>query len=497
MIRKSIITLICILPLTALAQASRLGENVQYSASLNASTSTGEVAPLWFTANRYGLGTDNTSFGYLRAGIQRNIEDDSLRNWKIGYGADLVGSTGMDRNIVLQQLYTDIQWKKILLSIGQKERQMEFKNNELSSGAMTSGINARPLPQIRLEIPEYISIPGTKGWIGLKAHLAFGIYTDNKWQKEFTQQIGTYSANSLYHSKALFLKIGNEQKFPLSLSGGLEVCSQFGGEIWGVYSSDGMSIDPHQKIGWGLKQFSNALFFGGDDITDGDFSNRAGNQLGSWHARLDYKGSGWKAGLYIDHFFEDESQLFWQYGWKDMLIGLEVNLPKNRIINTLVYEHIGTKDQSGPVYHDATDNLPTQMSGSDEYYNHGLYGAWQHSGMTMGNPLLLSPLYNKGEIYVFHNRINAHHIGLSGQPCNELSWRMLYTHEKSWGTYLFPLLNPMKGNFLLAELTYSPKKLNGLSITGSYGHNDGELLGNSNGAMLTIKYQGAFNKKKQ
>ena len=109
----------------------------------------------------------------------------------------------------------------------------------------------------------------------------------------------------------------------------------------------------------------------------------------------------------------------------------------------------------------------------------------------MGNPLLLSPIYNvkgRNEIYCNHNRIRAHHIGASGEPFRFLSWMFQYSHVKSLGTYQQPLIDPQEGNFLLAEVTYKFRKVKGLAVGLAYGHNSGSLLGRSNGARLTVSY---------
>ncbi len=484
--------------LTCSAQISRLGQDVEYTATLQGTAGTGDVAPFWFTNNRYGLGAIENNSGLLRANLHRNVEADSLRHWRFGYGADVVGAINHDNKFILQQLYADVQWKMLRLSVGQKERPLEFKNQELSSGALTSGINARPLPQIRLEMPDFWAIPRTGYWFAFKAHIAYGAFTDSKWQRKFTQGTSHIrSSKSLYHSKALFLRIGNTDKFPLTLSGGIEMSCQFGGEAWNLQDRDDHQgeFDPHQNMGHGLKQFWQALIPSGSDANDGNFKNVAGNQLGSWHTRLDYKGKNWGASFYMEHFFDDHSQMFLQYGWKDMLYGLEVQLPKNPVVGTILYEHVGTMDQSGPIYHDATSVLPVQISGTDDYYNHHIYGAWQHAGYIMGSPLLLSPIYNSdGKITMRHNRINAHHIGMTGNPISELGYRFIFTHERSLGTYGRPLNNPCKGNFFLAEATYTPSQLKGLSLALSYAQNGGDLLGKSKAAMLTIQYSGWIKK---
>ena len=187
--------------------------------------------------------------------------------------------------------------------------------------------------------------------------------------------------------------------------------------------------------------------------------------------------------------------MFWQYGWKDKLWGFELTPPENPFLSNLVVEFVGTMDQSGAIYHDRTATIPEQISGCDQYYNNHIYGAWQHAGFVMGNPLLSSPIYNdrfgmSHNLMVYHSRIRASHLGLSGQPSSQLGWRILYTHEKSLGSYNAPTPDPQKANFLLLELTYKPRRLQGLALTASYGHNDGKILGDSNAAMLSVAYSG-------
>lgn len=148
--KQFLILLLTILPLTAGAQISRLGKDIYYEGSVTGAFSNGDFAPFWFTSNRYGLSSHKNNYGYLRGGFHRDVMSDSLRNWRIGYGADLAVAVGMgSKHFIVQQLYTDIQWKALRLSLGQKERPLELKNQALSSGAMTTGINARPLPHLQ------------------------------------------------------------------------------------------------------------------------------------------------------------------------------------------------------------------------------------------------------------------------------------------------------------------------------------------------------------
>lgn len=494
--RYTIIVFMCLLltPIGVWCQSERLAENVQYGFSLRGTSGGGDNAPFWFTNNRYGLGPVRNHTVQARAYIKRDAETDSLRFWRVGYGADVAAGYGNQSEFCIQQAFLDVQWKMIRLSMGQKQRASELKNEELSTGGMTLGINARPLPQVRLETPDFWIVPGTKEWFAVKAHIAYGIYTDNRWQRNWNAGTSNlYTQNSLYHSKALLMKFGNENKFPLTLKFGLEMACQFGGKGYNEIGYTGERLD--QAVSLGNNPLK-ALVPSGGDVNDDAFSNATGNHVGSWHFRLDWTTKNWSVGGYMDHFFEDQSQMFVQYGfWKDMLLGIEINLPKNRYLSTLVYEHVGTMNQSGPIYHDATPENPQQISANDAYYNNHVYGSWQHGGFVMGNPIILSPMYNKymgmeGMLHNYFNRANAHHIGLKGNPTPWLSWRALYTYEKNLGAYDLPVKDPLEGHFLLLEASYKPKKLKGLGFTLAYGHNHGSLLGKANSVMLTVSWDG-------
>lgn len=501
--RNAVCIVVCLLlmPLRLVSQTDRLGKDIRYGISLRGTSGGGDNAPFWFTNNQYGLGPIDNHSLLFRSYVKREVETDSLRHWRIGYGADMAVGKGIQSTFAVQQLFLEVQWKNLRLSLGQKQRPSEFKNEELSTGGMTLGINARPIPQVRLEIPDFLIVPGTKGLFAVKAHIAYGKYTDSRWQREWCEESASpYTRGSLFHSKSLFMKIGNEKRFPLTLKWGLEMACQFGGKGYNLKNYNDEKLVQGVSLG---RNIVDSFFPGGEDVNDDSFSNAAGNHLGSWHFRLDWTAKNWSVGGYMDHFFEDHSQMFVQYGlWKDMLLGIEMNLPENPYLSCVVYEHVGTMNQSGPIYHDATEENPLQISANDAYYNHHVYGSWQHGGFVMGNPVILSPLYNEymgmkdgymwmgGLLNSCFNRADAHHVGLKGNPSPRLSWRVLYTYEKNLGSYDYPVKDPLEGHFLLLEATYRLKKTRGLGVTASYGHNHGSLLGNANGATLTVAWDG-------
>ena len=486
----SILLIMCS-PLAMCAQHRSLTDSLHYRAELQTTLSTGDNSPLWLNANKYGLSSLKTANGYLRGAIERPLSVDDGRKWGIGYGADIAVAAGFTSTLIVQQAYVEGRWLKGTLTVGAKEYPMQLKNQMLSSGSQTLGINARPVPQVRLALPDYWTIPGTKNWLALKGHIAYGKTTDDKWQKDFKSPQCRYTEGTLYHSKAGYLKIGPGN---LTAELGLEMACQFGGTshlyedgVEKVYENDG-----------GLKAFKNALIPGGTDVTDGNFKNSEGNQLGSWVARINYDQPSWNLGVYADQFFEDNSMMFhvnksgdkyFWYDFKDWLLGAELKLKNVSWINDIVVEYLYTKYQAGPVYHDHTSNVGYQISGRDNYYNHHLFTGWQHWGQVMGNPLYLSPLYNTdGHIEVEHNRFVAWHLGFCGSPISKLNYRVLASWQKSYGSYYYLPEKPMENLSCMAEADYVLQ--GGWSIKGAVAADFGKLRGDNFGFQLSIIKRG-------
>lgn len=489
--------------LGASAQVSRLGEGVNYNVEFSQNGASGDVAPLWLTANRHGLMSVENSAGYLRAGIDRKTETDSTHRWKFGYGLDLAMPYDHSAHFAVQQLYGEVQYRKFRISLGSKERSQIFKNDALSSGDMLTSVNARPIPQLRAELADWWDFTGRAHFMAFRGFASYGMMTDGRWQEDFVggEASGRVFAKKVfYHTKAGFFKVGDERRFPLTGTFGLEMTAMFGGEVWNLGDRAGTGnedFESHQKMSHGFRDFLDAFIAGGSDSNDGAFANAAGNQLGSWKFTVNWVTPTWGLHAYMDHFFEDHSQMLFQYGWRDNLFGLEAHLPKNPYVSQIVYENLNTADQSGGVYHDATDVLPIQISGRDTYYNHHVYGAYQHWGQTIGNPLIVSPAYNNPHVlFNYNNRVRANHIGLSGNPSDEISWRLLYTHHRSFGTYEV-YFNDARSNFFYAEAAYSPRKLNGWHFTLGYGCNTGDLLGSSHGFQATIRKTGLVERRKK
>lgn len=478
--------LLCILCVAAMAQ------QIKYSVEMNGAYADGAYAPFWHVSNRQGLGSVSLKSAYMRAKIEgRHSFADSP--WALSYGVDIVGGKNHTSTFFVQQAYADVNWKMFTLSLGQKERWSNFKNKRLSTGGLTESGNARPMPQIRIEVPEYWDIFGTHGWFTLRGHLAYGWFTDDNWQKDFAAPDTEYQTSVRYHSKALYFKVGDAAKFPLTYEFGLEMVAQFGGTIHNAKNVKGQNWhNPVRFIDY-LKILIPSR--GDSEYSDIDRGNVAGNHLGSWHTALTWHADNWKLGAYYEHTFEDHSQMFWEYGiWTEQLVGLELSLKNFKWIKSIALEYFNLKNHSGPIYHDTNEIIPDQISCADNNYNHSWYTGWFNYGMIIGSPLATSPVYNEKHLLQSpNNRVEAFHLGIEGEPFEQLQYRLLLTKSNNWGTYFTPFLDIKENLAGLVELTYNPVWLKGWSATASFAFDDGDLYGNNNGAMLSIRKCGLFN----
>lgn len=459
-------------------------DSIRYRVEGQASLSSGANTPFWLVNNRKGLSSIRKNNGYLRAGVFKDIDPSARLSW--GAGADLALAYRFTSTFIVQQLYGELKYRAINVLVGSKELHGEIANPRLSSGELLYSGNARPIPQLRAGFFHYVPVPLTKDWLAVKGYVAYGMFTDDNWQKDFAAPGSKHTEHVLYHSKGIWFRGGNTDRFPLTFELGLEMAAQFGGKS---ITGDKV-IDMPNKFKDVIKVFWPSS---GDGSTPmGEQTNVYGNHVGSWTFAFSWlPKQDWAAKVYYQHYFEDHSMMFFDYTWKDCLLGFEVTFPKNRWISGAVYEYLYTKDQSGPVYWDHTPEIPEQVSGRDEYYNHYLYTGWQHWGMGIGNPLLISPIYNRDGLIRFKStRLIGHHIGFMGQPWREVGYRVLLSYTRNWGTYSIPFAEVMDNVNGLLEINYSPRKLKGWTGVISLGADGGDLLGKSLGAMLTIRKTG-------
>lgn len=462
-------------------------DSIRYHGEIGATFSGGQHTPFWMVNNRYGLSSTERNNTWLRLGAFHDLDREKRFSW--GAGADLAVAARFSSVFVVQQLYGEVKYRCLDLMAGAKEMNGFMEDTDLSSGNLMFSGNARPIPQVRAGIFDYADVWGTKGWFAVKGYLAFGKFTDNRWIKSWVNPDCEYTLNTLYHSKAIAFRVGNTHVFPLEFEVGMEMATQFGGDR---YIGDKLI----RKMPHGWKNWVKAVIpmKGGSDTPASDQYNVEGNMLGTWNFALSWKpAADWSIKLYYEHFFEDHSMMTFDFPWKDGLWGVKAKLPKNRWVSEAVYEFIYTKDQAGSVYWDHTPEIPTQVSGADNYYNNYNYNGWQHWGMGIGNPLVISPIYNASHFLLFEcNRIWGHHLGIKGDPSSQIGYRLLASYSKGWGNYKDPYPE-VRSNFnLLGEVNWKPGFLKGWEGALGFGMDAGSMIGNSYGVSLKISKTGWF-----
>lgn len=462
-------------------------DSIYYQVETRATFAGGENTPFWMVSNLHGMGSPEFNNGYVRGKVVKPIAPDKRFSW--GAGVDLAAGWSLPGAFRAQQLYAELKYRALWVSLGSREWQSKYNNQHLSTGDLLFSGNSLPVPQLRVGTYGFAPFWGTKGWLSFDIYLAYGMFTDSRWQKSWVIPGRNRTSNVLLCSRGFSFRVGNPKVYPLTLDVGIEMGTQFGGTIYSEYYN-GYKM-PTKLIDW-LKAI--IPLKGGDDTPVGDQTNVQGNMNGEYSIGLHWSpAADWEIKAYWEHYFEDHSQMTFEYGlWKDGLYGLEVTFPKNRFLGKFVYEYVCTTDQTGAVNNNYTPEVPEQVSGRDNYYNHYIYNCWQTWGMSMGTPLAISPLYNREHILkIFNTRFIANHFALEGTPFSEIKWRFLLTFTQNWGSYWHPLPKKMNNCSGLIELDYHPARFKGWFAKGALAWDRGPLLGNNFGGMVTIGYQGS------
>lgn len=465
-------------------------QNLMYKVETVGAVASSDTPPTWHLSNRQGLSGEVARFGYMRGALSGC--HDLSKNYKLSWGADVVAGKNLTSSLYVQQAFVDVAWRMLNLSVGQKERWGELKNHRLSTGGLVESGNARPIPQVRIEVPEYYEFFHTNGWFKMRGHIAYGWFSDGEWQKDWVAQDMAHTAGVRYHSKAIFFKVGKEERFPLSFELGLQMVAQFAGAIYNKSNIKGNNYKNPTRLKDYFKIFIPSS--GDSEYSGMDKENIAGNHLGSWHGAINWQAKSWKARAYYEHVFDDHSQMFMEYGlWNEQLVGIELEFKNFKWIKCVVLEYFNLKNHAGPVYHDSTDEIPDQVSCRDDNYNHRWYNGWFNYGMNIGTPLATSPIYNENHILnCYNNRNEAFHIGIEGEPVKEISYRLLLTHSNNWGTYKAPFTDIKSNTAGLIEIGYKPSALKGWEVKASYAFDNGRLLGNNRSALFTISKCGVI-----
>ncbi|GHU63195.1 hypothetical protein FACS1894123_05480 [Bacteroidia bacterium] len=438
--------------------------------------------------------------------VRGSLDHEQILNedWSVDAGIDLVGANSSNYGKAwVQQIYGRANWKIWRLDIGSREDYTSSLNPRLSSGDFSKSNNARPIPEIKGSIPNFIQIPYTKGNMYIKGDIAVGYYLDSQWKEDLARPHNQdYTTKLLSHHKSVSFRFGEiETKNRMQFTVEMDHVAVWGGNLYKYEAKQekyGINHQPHS-----ITEFLRMAIAkeGSSSASGGDQIYVAGSQWGSYLFKYDYKLKNEdQLSLYIHHFFDDGSGMTFE-NYRDNMLGLEYKAKKKSGLSGAVFEYVYTKQQTGPIHFNTgmddehRDRLISKGNGNDNYYNNFFYiQGPSYFGKTIGTPLLLSPEYNRdGSLNFKSSRIIAFHIGLEGYFHPAFQYRLLFTSGQSWGRYNIPFTAVKEGFASQLELIYACPQVTGLALKLAAGYDQGEFFGGDTfGGGLTVSKQGVF-----
>lgn len=466
-----------------------------------AAVGSGEYTAYQLVSNRHHVLSTRANTGYMRAALIGQKSIGKSGDWQLSGALDMIASAHADHRLYLQQLYGRLAWRNFYLEAGAREYRPVLRDMELSSGSLIQSGNAKPVPQLRIGTEGFWTIPGLKNWLQTYFDACYGHFVDDGWlegqYETFRAQLGNrhYVTTDVWlHQKKLYLRTDPNRR--LSFTIGMEHSVQFGGRNRDYVEGKERITTIHPTLG---DFFKVILPLGEGNVgttNDKHVEWVKGNHLGEWSLQFDYRiARSHKVKLYLEVPFEDGSGIRKGNGM-DGLWGIEYRNCKNTrtALRALTIEYLRTTDQSGPIHWSPDDfsatgqKLPPSSTGNDNYYNNYMYNGYCHYGMSMGTPLLKSPIYNRDAYLGFvDNRVQAYHVGISGDITERLRYLVRGSWREGMGTYFVPLTERSHSLDIMSRLSYwqGPWRL-----AGAVGYTRGNIYGDCMTLNFSIAYHG-------
>lgn len=483
---------------------------LEYHASLTAQASAKSLAPYMLGSWNYGRYAEGSGI-WQEAGLTHKLDMSKRFSWSAGI--DYIAGAGSKTSylrwnnetdtwgshvakmpyIRLTQLYGEIKYRSVFLTVGMKNNHSIIVDDHLSSGDLTRSNNAVPIPGAAAGFLDFQNIPFTKGWVQINGEIMYGKMMDSNFKKaEFNYYNGLEPINLWYNYKRCYFRTNPDKNFHVVL--GMQAAALFGGSTF--HYTNG-KLKKVENRGFHFKDIFKMFF-----PTEGGEDYYSGGHLGAWDLKAVYK---FRNGAHLSGYFEwpweDGSGIGRKNGW-DGLWGLQYDFGHKWILSKAVVEFLDFTNQSGPIHYDPDDNpenpLTGHAQGADNYYNNDYYGSYTNYGMGIGSPFLLSPIYNRnGMLSYLHNRARGFHAAVEGNPIGWLSYRAMIGYETAGGAGHEPAFKKLSSFSGMIEATGTPfKKIPQLEIGVRMAADKGSLRGNNLGAQIKIAYHGEFNLKK-
>ena len=469
----------------------------------------GDFAPHYMTSNVHGILTQSKS-ALLKFDVEKVL--DESQTFGLGYGATAVGgySSAVGYSVYdkltetmnihnerpapfwLHQFYLDVKYRSVFITLGAKEQGSKMLNDRLSSGDMTMSANSRPMPGIKAGFIKPQNIPFTNGWVQISGELGYYKQTDNDWlENHYNYYSNNITTDVWFNYKYCYFNTREDKPFSVKL--GMQASCQFGGKYHLYLNGEEIKyVDMSPDLGTIFRTFVPGP--GGD--SEGDRAYVEGNHVGSWDLMGRYR---FKDGTVIKAYYqspwEDGSGIGMMNGF-DGLYGVEYKSPNDKgIITGAVVEYMDLMNQGGPLHFAPGDfpgiTITEEATGGDNYYNNYAYNGYQYYGMSLGSPVLKSPIFNRdGHMAFTDTRLRSFHVAVEGSLIENLSYRAMFSFTKSLGTIFLPHSKKRCSTSALMECSYRLHGEPDLQIKGQLAFDRGTLYGDNFGALVSISYRG-------
>ncbi len=484
---------------------------VEYRGSVTAQASSSSLAPYMLGSWNQGRYVEGNGI-WQEAEIIKPLDLSKRFDWSAGAGylagvgsktdyarwdekTETWGVNGDRRNAFrITQLFGELKYRAVYLTIGMKNTKSKIVDEELSSGDVTRSNNATPIPGIGAGFLDFIDIPFTNGWVQINGEIMYGKLMDSEFKRrEFNYFYGVEALDLYYNYKRCYFRTNPNKRFHVTV--GMQAAALFGGQT--NQYMDGEIIASRVR-GFHLKDLIQAFFprEGGEEYYEG-------SHLGSWDFKATYKlRSGSSIDAYFEWLWDDGSGIGKMNGW-DGLWGIRYDFGRKGIVSKAAVEYIDFTNQSGPIHFDPEDKpdnpLTGHAQGADNYYNNDTYGAYTNYGMGIGTPFLVAPIYNRdGMLKYLHNRARGFHAAIEGNPTDRISYRLMVGYQIAGGNGWMPDFKKSHSTSAMLECKMHPvKSLPGFEIGLNVAFDKGTLRGDNFGARLQIGYHGDFNMGKK
>ncbi len=486
-------------PATAAAESVPDAGGLDYSVSVNAWHGSGDFAPHLIASGCFGM-ADMSSGATLSAMLSRKT--DMSRRFSFGVGVQLAsgwqGSVGYAQfddgvwrensnhpsRFWIQQLYGEVKWRSLSATFGMKNRGSALFDDVLSSGDLVHSNNARPTPELMIELNRFVDIPLTSGWVQIGAALAYGRFTDDGWwRQQFNYYSGHIASGQWYTYRRLHFRTRADRRVFVTV--GVQSAGQFGGT---TYYYEYGSMGKEDRRGLHLKDFFKIQFGSGGETFV------FGNTLGAWDLKATVNlAKGRTLEAYTQMPWEDGSGMAKLNGF-DGLYGIAYHDPDGFVTGAAV-EYLDLTNQSGPIHWAPGDypgtTIPSEATGADNYYNNAAYNAYALYGRTIGSSMVMGPLYNlNGVNEMVGNRMRGVHAAVTGRAPHGIGWRASFSWSKAYGNGFKSLVPALHSVSVMAEASWKPARLPHLRFNLQGAVDRGTMPSNSAALLVGMTYSG-------